>query len=199
MYLLLFWCSSPTSTQLTYHAYKHRLYRFALPLIHVIPGSRTHSVPLYLKPQCDRILGEAGQLRPPRGHDQEALVRGLREAGGPDHAGRGSLPARPMCAEVTGPRFGSLSGKRQSFVRGRSGKLQAHPIPRPLFSRVPHATPVQYYGRVGWYGRGLTPGGCADHASEKDAELAQKLGQLLPFLTVFLQECMGQLASFGPT
>jgi hypothetical protein len=35
--------------------------------------------------------------------------------------------------------------------------------------------------------------------SEKDAELAQKLGQLQPFLAVFPQECMGQLAPFGPT
>jgi hypothetical protein len=29
--------------------------------------------------------------------------------------------------------------------------------------------------------------------------LAQKLGQLQPFIAVFLQECMGQLAYFGPT
>ena len=35
--------------------------------------------------------------------------------------------------------------------------------------------------------------------SEKDAELAQKLGQLQPFMAAFPQECMGQLASFGPT
>jgi hypothetical protein len=35
--------------------------------------------------------------------------------------------------------------------------------------------------------------------SEEDAELAQKLGQLQPFLAVFPQECMGQPASFGPT
>jgi hypothetical protein len=36
-------------------------------------------------------------------------------------------------------------------------------------------------------------------AGEKDAMLAQKLGQLQPYITVFPQECMGQLASFGPT
>jgi hypothetical protein len=36
-------------------------------------------------------------------------------------------------------------------------------------------------------------------ASEKDAKLAQKLGQLQPFLAVLPPECMGQLASFGPT
>ena len=35
--------------------------------------------------------------------------------------------------------------------------------------------------------------------SEKDTKLAQKLIQLQPFIAVFQQECMGQLASFGPT
>ena len=35
--------------------------------------------------------------------------------------------------------------------------------------------------------------------SEKDAKLAQKLGQLQPFIAVFPQECVGQLAHFGPT
>ena len=34
---------------------------------------------------------------------------------------------------------------------------------------------------------------------EKGAELAQKLGQLQPFIAVLSQECMGRLASFGPT
>jgi alpha-ketoglutarate-dependent taurine dioxygenase len=34
---------------------------------------------------------------------------------------------------------------------------------------------------------------------EKDAKLAQKLGQLQPFIVVSPQECTGQLASFGPT
>jgi hypothetical protein len=36
-------------------------------------------------------------------------------------------------------------------------------------------------------------------ASEKDAELTQKLGQRQPFIAVFPQKCVGQLASFGPT
>jgi hypothetical protein len=35
--------------------------------------------------------------------------------------------------------------------------------------------------------------------SEKDARLAQKLGQLQPFLAVLPQECIGQLAYFGST
>jgi hypothetical protein len=36
-------------------------------------------------------------------------------------------------------------------------------------------------------------------SSEKDPTLAQKLGQLRPFLAVLPQECVGQLAPFGPT
>jgi hypothetical protein len=34
---------------------------------------------------------------------------------------------------------------------------------------------------------------------ERDAELAQKSGQLPPFIAVFPQECTGQLAPSGPT
>ena len=33
--------------------------------------------------------------------------------------------------------------------------------------------------------------------SEKDAKLAQKLGQLQPFVAVFLQECMANLHLLG--
>ena len=36
-------------------------------------------------------------------------------------------------------------------------------------------------------------------ASEKDAKLAHKLGQLQHFMAAFPQKCMGQLAYFGPT
>jgi hypothetical protein len=39
----------------------------------------------------------------------------------------------------------------------------------------------------------------AHEEGEKDAVLAQKLGPLQPFIAVFPQERMGQLASFGPT
>jgi|FLMP01.3.fsa_nt_emb hypothetical protein len=54
----------------------------------------------------------------------------------------------------------------------------------------------------------LLSAGIADHwpegrgcyiSGQKDAKLAQKLGHLQPFLAVFPQECMGQLASSGPT
>jgi hypothetical protein len=40
------------------------------------------------------------------------------------------------------------------------------------------------------------PPAAAHLPGEKDAKLAQKLGQLQPFRAVFPQECMGQLASF---
>ena len=40
---------------------------------------------------------------------------------------------------------------------------------------------------------------CCFPLSEKDAKLAQKLGQLQPLTAVFPQEGMGQLAPFGPT
>ena len=35
-------------------------------------------------------------------------------------------------------------------------------------------------------------------SSEKDANLAQKLGQLQPFIAISSHECLGQLASVGP-
>ena len=40
---------------------------------------------------------------------------------------------------------------------------------------------------------------CDPGAGGKDAGLAQKLGQLQPFIAVSPQESIGQLASFGPT
>ena len=39
----------------------------------------------------------------------------------------------------------------------------------------------------------------ATGSSKQDAKLAQKLGQLQPFIAVLPQECMDQLASFRPT
>jgi hypothetical protein len=38
-----------------------------------------------------------------------------------------------------------------------------------------------------------------EDTSEEDSELAQKLGQFQPFLAAFPPECVGQLASSGPT
>jgi hypothetical protein len=40
---------------------------------------------------------------------------------------------------------------------------------------------------------------CSERMSEKDTKLTQKLGQLQPFMAVFPPECVGQLASSGPT
>jgi hypothetical protein len=37
------------------------------------------------------------------------------------------------------------------------------------------------------------------HPGEKGSKLAQKLGQLQPFLAIFPPECTGQLSSSGPT
>ena len=67
----------------------------------------------------------------------------------------------------------------------------------PARSGTPHrglsteAEPVRRRFRV-------RPGFAAE-LSEKVVKLAQKLGQLQPLIAVFPQECMGQLAYFGPT
>ena len=47
--------------------------------------------------------------------------------------------------------------------------------------------------------RGEEPPHKNDSISEKDAKLAQKSGQLRPFIAVFPQEYVGQLAYFGRT
>jgi hypothetical protein len=49
----------------------------------------------------------------------------------------------------------------------------------------------------GWQHARELPTG--EHNSETDAKLAQKLGQLQPFIAVFLQEYVGQLPSCEPT
>jgi hypothetical protein len=57
-----------------------------------------------------------------------------------------------------------------------------------------HTSGDDHRGRLSRHGHGAFRG-----ASEKDAKLAQKLGQLQPFMAVLPQQCMGQLASIGPT
>jgi hypothetical protein len=72
--------------------------RFALPLIHFIPYSRTGSAPLFLKRQCDRTLG----LRPWQTRRTRRRAGGRRGGGATATAGcgaRGSGGARG----VTGP------------------------------------------------------------------------------------------------
>ena len=51
-------------------------------------------------------------------------------------------------------------------------------------------------GLAPWHARRRRERG---RASENDAKLAQKLGQLQPSIAVIPQENMGQLAYFGPT
>jgi hypothetical protein len=59
--------------------------------------------------------------------------------------------------------------------------------PKPLDARGAHFS-----------GRALPQAGF-QRKREKDAKLAQELGQLQPFIAVFPQECIGHLASVGPT
>ena len=51
----------------------------------------------------------------------------------------------------------------------------------------------------GGIARSASPASAVPTYREKDAKLAQKLGQLQLFLAVFPQEYTGRLASFGPT
>ena len=112
------------------------------------------------------------------------------------------------------PRSGPLSSGSTSR-RARLGRLSA--------LRVFHSKSV-LYGAFVWARRALNiqkrlfpiravrgrlpprfdrggrePPPRVDRPSEKDAELAQKLGQLQPFIAVLPRECMGQPAYFGPT
>jgi hypothetical protein len=80
------------------------------------------------------------------------------------------------------------------LLYGRAGRLTAEtggfwPAPgsRPLPASLPDRL------------RGLGRECAHPRPSEKDTKFAQKLGQLQPFMAVFLLECTGQLASFGPT
>jgi hypothetical protein len=52
---------------------------------------------------------------------------------------------------------------------------------------------------AGRRGAGAAERGELSCRSEKDTMLAQRLGQLQLFMAVYPLECMGQLASFGPT
>ena len=81
----------------------------------------------------------------------------------------------------------------------RSPTVAQHPSPRaappPPHLRVVRGRKTE--ARVPGARAGGRHGG--GDASKKDAELAQMLGQLQPFIAVFPQECIGQLAAFGPT
>ena len=79
-----------------------------------------------------------------------------------------------------------------------------------VFDRADFLVPSLYFGRnessprhaaatFGFSNTTLAATLSIRRSSEKDAKLAQKLGQLQPFIAVFPPECMGQLGSFGPT
>ena len=94
-----------------------------------------------------------------------------------DSFARSFCPSLVVCAAPPG-----LDADARGDRVGRSPELQRHP-------RHPGGALQAAGGARGGGGR----------AGEKAAELAQKLGQLQPFIDVFPQECTGQLAFFGPT
>ena len=76
--------------------------------------------------------------------------------------------------------------------RGRGGEPRGGPV------RLEHERVAVPLGRRQLRHEGPPPERF-ERASEKDTKLAQKLGQLQQFTAVLPPECMGQLASFGPT
>jgi hypothetical protein len=110
------------------------------------------------------------------------LLFATDHAGPPVH-GPQHIPLRPGCGQCLytvgaicrgrGPWGAPASGAPLSHNHGRAACDSRHAV---ISSR--------------WRSTNL---------SEKDAELGQKMGQLQPFIVVSPQECMGQLAYFGPT
>ena len=107
------------------------------------------------------------------------------------HAGAvgwGAHPPLPAAAQRTA----SATSSRAS-ARARCGQ----PLPRE-FRKSHFRTPSPLL----WIRFAMHSGaayGQVVPCSEKDAKLAQKSGQVQPFLAVLPPECVGQLASFGPT
>jgi hypothetical protein len=83
------------------------------------------------------------------------------------------------------------------YFKTNLGGSNADPVWRKW--EKPHYVPPPPPARLQVFAKPMSDGARAVALSKKDAELVQKLGRLQPFLDVFLQECMGQLASFGPT
>jgi serine/threonine protein kinase len=77
---------------------------------------------------------------------------------------------------------------------------QLRAIATALLSREPAARPTANETLAHPF---LSPAAATAAAMRREAEVRKtpswpRLGQLQPFIAVFLQECMGQLASFGP-
>ena len=113
-----------------------------------------------------------------------ASASGSLPGGIPDLFGEGSAsgPERPVMQT-------DAEGRPEHLVREENGEQVVQPM------RVVVQTDDD--GRVSGYAGTLnTPDA---PPGEKDATLVQKLGQLQPFIAVLPEECMGQLASSGPT
>jgi hypothetical protein len=99
------------------------------------------------------------------------------------------------------------------YSRVRRGEIRGARHPRPCHSpwrhSIPEALPPIGNRPTFIGGRGLPspteqragahPRAAHAPQSEKDRKLAHKLDQLQACMAVFRQECMGQLASSGPT
>ena len=165
--------------------------RVVLPLINFIPYSLTSQVPLFLKRQCDRTLRPgrprlrlARRAPRPRRARRRLLVRARPPPPGAGAGGGAEQRAAGGGAEASQPCGGGEGGGRAcGGARGGRGAAGGA------------AGGVQGGAQGGGGGREAGVSG----ASEKDAKLAQKLGQPQPFMAVFSLECTGQLASFGPT
>ena len=102
----------------------------------------------------------------------------VKQPGGGTQPARRSQPQARAAGAAGGGGGGGGGGGQQSWLQARKVlALGGGGVPRP---NEPAVT-------------------AAALASEKAAKLAQNLGQLQPFIAVFPQECMGQLAYFGPT
>ena len=103
--------------------------------------------------------------------------RGRPDEEGPRRGPRWVLPRRGLDADH--PRGGHGLTAQHDMARRRDRRLSRAAVPAGR-RHEPLAVPL-------W------------SASEKDTKLAQKLGQLQPFMAEFLLECTGQLVYCGPT
>jgi hypothetical protein len=149
-------------------------------------------------------------VRVARGGPREGEHPGQPEAAAVGHR-HGPLPALLLAQGLQHPSGGAAAAlEAATAATGGSGGRRAGAAWRCSSpARTPPCTAA-----AGATARRRRRAGCADRESraepegpgaaaaqsEKDTKmLAQKLGQLQPFLAVFPQVCVGRLASFGPT
>jgi hypothetical protein len=103
--------------------------------------------------------------------------------------GRQLEPCLVRVNRAENERWNIFGAFRRSMPSARAPAVRAHPpILRTAAERLERCrVPFRHHEA------------CPRTASEKDAKLAQKLGQLQPFIAAFPPECMGQLTYFGPT